>query len=71
MFLEKSIVIGGEEGLPTKIAGCCNPKPGDKVVGYVTRGNRITVHKCSCPLLRVLNEERFVTADWSNQKAMI
>ena len=62
--LEKKILVGGEDGLPLKIAACCKPKMGNPIVGYVTRGNSITIHRSSCHLLDSLNRERVVFADW-------
>lgn len=61
---EKQIVIGGEEGLPIKMAACCGPNRGSKIVGYVTRGNRVTIHKTTCRLLDSLDRERIVFAEW-------
>lgn len=61
---EEDIIIGGEEGLPIKIALCCNPNKGDKIKGYVTRGNRISIHKNGCHMLEQLDRERFIPANW-------
>lgn len=67
--LENKILVGGEDGLPLKIAACCKPKMGNPIVGYVTRGNSITIHKSSCHLLDSLNHERVVLADWKGAAA--
>lgn len=64
MVLEEQVIVGGESGLPIKIASCCMPKLGDPIVGYVARGNRITVHKNVCRLLGGLDDERMVFANW-------
>ena len=63
-LLKDQILVGGESGLPIKIALCCKPKFRDKVVGYVTRGQSITVHKQSCSMLDSLKSERIIFADW-------
>lgn len=62
--LENEILVGGEEGLPLKIAACCQPKPGEHILGYVTRGNSITIHNAECILLGALDNERIVFAEW-------
>ncbi len=41
--------VQGVEGLLTNMARCCNPVPGDSIIGYVTRGRGITVHRSNCP----------------------
>ncbi len=64
ILLEDQILVGGEDGLPLKIASCCKPKLMNKIVGYVTRGQSITIHKQSCPMLDALKSERIIFADW-------
>ncbi len=63
------IIIDGEKGCQVKFAKCCNPLPGDKVVGFITRGFGVSVHKNDCPnvILSRSNEEnlaRWVKAEW-------
>ncbi len=43
------ILVKGEDGIMVKLARCCNPIPGDPVVGYVTRGSGVSVHRTDCP----------------------
>jgi GTP pyrophosphokinase len=60
-----SVRVLGVGDLVTKIAQCCHPVPGDKIVGYVTRSQGVTIHREDC--YNVLNEdekERLVTAEW-------
>ena len=63
------VIIDGEEGCQVKFAKCCNPLPGDKIVGFVTRGFGVSVHKTDCPnvINTRRNEEnlaRWVSAEW-------
>lgn len=63
------IIIDGESGCQVKFAKCCNPLPGDKIVGFVTRGFGVSVHKSDCPNVvssrRVAeNLSRWVVAEW-------
>ncbi len=62
------VIIDGEPGCQIKFAKCCNPLPGDKIVGFVTRGFGVSVHKADCPnVLRSRNEDnlaRWVRAEW-------
>ena len=43
------ILVKGEDGIMVKLARCCNPIPGDPVVGYITRGAGVSVHRADCP----------------------
>ncbi len=61
------ILVKGEEGIMVKLARCCNPIPGDPVVGYITRGNGISVHRADCA--NVLNnnqdeQSRIIEVAW-------
>ncbi len=66
VVIEKQVLIGGEEGLPIKFASCCVPKFGDNIIGYVTRGNCVTVHRMDCKTIGSLNYDRFVAARFKN-----
>ncbi len=59
-------VLEGVADLMVSYAGCCQPVPGDEIVGYVTRGQGVTVHRRSCPNYRALDdrEEREVSVRW-------
>ena len=60
-----AINIMGTGGLLVNLASCCNPMPGDGVVGYITRGRGVTVHREDCSNLRSGTEaERLVDVSW-------
>ena len=68
------IIIDGEAGCQVKFAKCCNPLPGDKIVGFITRGFGVSVHKSDCPNVTVSrrNEEnlsRWVRAEWEKTES--
>ncbi len=61
------ILVKGEGGIMVKLARCCNPIPGDPVVGYITRGSGISVHRGDCPNVLVNNPEeqsRLIEVTW-------
>ena len=63
------VIIDGESGYQVKFAKCCNPLPGDRIVGFVTRGFGVSVHKADCPNVIASrgNEDnlaRWVRAEW-------
>ena len=62
------ITVGGVDNLMTRIARCCNPSPGDAIVGYVTRDRGITIHRQDCAFMLRMTEsrsDRKLTAKWS------
>ena len=65
------IIIDGESGCQVKFAKCCNPLPGDRIVGFITRGFGISVHKSDCPNVissraKEENLARWVSAEWES-----
>ncbi len=60
------ITVRGQRDLLTYRAQCCNPLPGDEIVGYVTRGRGVAVHAANCPNVRKLlfTSEREVDVEW-------
>ncbi|NUQ12361.1 MAG: bifunctional (p)ppGpp synthetase/guanosine-3',5'-bis(diphosphate) 3'-pyrophosphohydrolase [Gemmatimonadaceae bacterium] len=65
----RGIRIQGADGLMVRYAQCCQPVPGDTVVGYVTRGRGVSIHRSDCPnLLHLAHEpERRLEIDWTEQ----
>ncbi len=67
-----AILVGGQSGLLTKLARCCHPMPPDEIVGFVTRGRGVTIHRADCRDLLELSlrhPERLVTAQWNEAAA--
>lgn len=60
----KGIVIRGVGDAMVRFARCCNPLPGEPVVGFVTRGHGMAVHTEDCPNVRKLDPERRVNVEW-------
>lgn len=59
----KELIIGGEKNIPYRIANCCSPEFGDKVVGYITR-NGVRIHKIDCASLKQKDFDRYIPAYW-------
>jgi GTP pyrophosphokinase len=66
----KGVRIQGADGLMVRYAQCCQPVPGDPVVGYVTRGRGVSIHRADCPnlLLLVHEPERRLEIDWQGME---
>lgn len=60
------VKIKGIQGLLVRFAGCCNPVPGDDIVGFVSRGRGVTVHRRDCPNMRNEDGERLLSAEWTS-----
>ena len=63
------IVVDGLGNMMTHIAKCCQPIPGDDIIGFITQGRGISIHKANCPQLRGLmkkNPERVVSSQWGD-----
>lgn len=58
------VIVKGFSNLMTKLAKCCNPLPGDEVIGYISRGNGITIHKKDCDTLKSCEFERLIECSW-------
>ena len=55
----------GIEDIMVRFAKCCDPIPGDEIVGYISRGRGISVHTTNCPLVREMDPERIVEVTWN------
>ncbi|WDV47556.1 bifunctional (p)ppGpp synthetase/guanosine-3',5'-bis(diphosphate) 3'-pyrophosphohydrolase [Clostridiaceae bacterium M8S5] len=65
----QGIVIKGIDNVKVRFAKCCNPVPGDDIVGYITRGRGVSVHRQDCPNLNDLSKEtRFIDVEWASDK---
>ncbi len=62
------VIVKGMSGLLTRFAGCCNPVPGDEIVGYVTRGRGVVIHRADCTNILSLQDEegRILPAEWAD-----
>jgi guanosine-3',5'-bis(diphosphate) 3'-pyrophosphohydrolase len=61
------VLISGEEDVLVTYARCCNPLPGESVMGFITRGRGITVHVANCKQLLALEPERRIPVEWQRE----
>lgn len=64
-----SVLVSGMGNMLIRFATCCHPVPGDRILGYVTRGRGVSVHRANCPegLLLTRDKERIVPVQWSSE----
>ncbi len=71
-FEESSgIIVKGMDNLLIRISKCCNPVPGDDIIGFITKGRGISVHRADCPNMASLSDEdkkRFIEVSWDTSK---
>lgn len=60
------VLVDGESGLLIRYAGCCTPVMGDDIIGYISRGRGVTIHRKECPNLKFLEKERLIGAKWED-----
>lgn len=65
------VIIKGAPDLPVRFAHCCNPVPGDEIVGFITRGRGVTIHRSDCANLQTMDDterQRMVEAEWASME---
>ncbi len=65
----QGVEVEGDSGMLIKFARCCNPLPGDSIVGYVTRGRGVSIHRADCANMmdESIEPDRFVRVSWAGQ----
>ena len=62
---DNDIIVDGIDKIKVNLANCCNPLPGDEIVGYITKGNGISVHRINCLNLEYL-DNRMISVKWND-----
>ncbi len=63
------VIVKGESGMLVRFAKCCTPLPGDRIIGYITRGRGVSVHRADCISLKDegMETDRMIEVEWENQ----
>ena len=64
------VIVEGDSDMLVRFARCCNPVPGDDIVGYITRGRGVSIHRSDCPNMADMMQtpERFIDVKWENEE---
>ena len=66
----QGIQVKGMEDILVRLANCCKPVPGDNIIGYITRGRGVSVHRTDCPNLKQMDDKnRFIEVNWSSSSS--
>ncbi|ETR70999.1 MAG: GTP pyrophosphokinase [Candidatus Magnetoglobus multicellularis str. Araruama] len=66
---KSGIRVNGMGDILIRLGKCCNPLPGDDIIGYITRGHGVTVHKASCINTLKVSPERYIDVEWDTDKS--
>jgi guanosine-3',5'-bis(diphosphate) 3'-pyrophosphohydrolase len=68
---QTGVSVKGVDDVLVRLARCCNPVPGDGIIGFVTRGRGVSVHRCDCPNSKdlVAQQERLIDVEWDTGHA--
>ncbi len=60
------VLVEGDSGMLFRLAKCCSPVPGDAIIGYISRGRGIIIHRCDCPNMQSAEKERLCRTEWAS-----
>jgi len=64
--IKNDVIVSGIDDIKVNIASCCKPIKGDRIIGYITKGNGITIHRLACPNVFDL-QDRIIDVKWNDQ----
>ena len=69
--MPSSVTVKGMTGILVHFAGCCNPVPGDDIIGFISRGHGVTVHRRDCTNLKQAEDDRLIEVSWADKAANV
>lgn len=64
---DNAVIVKGYENPLVRFSRCCAPVPGDEIIGYVSHGRGVTIHRKDCPCVKGLEKERLIETQWTNK----
>jgi GTP diphosphokinase / guanosine-3',5'-bis(diphosphate) 3'-diphosphatase len=66
---DNAVIVDGLDDIMVRMGKCCNPIPGDPIVGFITRGRGVTIHTHACPRVREIEDARKIFVEWNSSYA--
>lgn len=66
---EQGVSVKGIDNVQVKFAKCCTPVPGDEIIGYVTKGRGVSIHRSDCQTIANADPDRFIDVYWNNRES--
>ena len=68
--VQSGVIVKGYDDMVVRFAKCCNPVPGDRIVGYITRGRGVSVHRADCPNINLVDfeKDRMIDVAWAEDE---
>ncbi|MTD29708.1 bifunctional (p)ppGpp synthetase/guanosine-3',5'-bis(diphosphate) 3'-pyrophosphohydrolase [Planomicrobium sp. YIM 101495] len=65
-YTETGVLVRGIDNMMIRLSRCCNPVPGDAIIGFITKGRGVSVHRADCPNVNADESDRLIAVEWEN-----